>query len=234
MSEFRSSFTDQVLLVNKPLRWTSFDVVKKIRNTSRIKKVGHAGTLDPLADGLLIVCTGKKTKDIDQIQAQTKEYTGSFTLGAVTPSYDLETEPEQHQPFQHISEAQLHQAAKSMTGVITQTPPIFSAVKKDGVRAYELARKGESVALKSREVTISAFEITHIELPIVHFRIECSKGTYIRSMANDFGQMLGCGAYLSALKRTKIGDFDLQEAWELESLIEQMKKEKEAFLDANS
>lgn len=216
-------YLDQILLIDKPLEWTSFDVVKKVRNALKIKKVGHAGTLDPLATGLLIVCTGKKTKSINEIQAQTKEYTGTITIGHTTPSYDLETTPENPKDFQHISEAKLTEAAQKQLGNIRQTPPVFSAIKKDGVRAYELARKGIEVKMKEREVKVESFEVTAFELPQVHFRIVCSKGTYIRSMAHQFGEDLGTGAYLSALRRTKIGDYSLADAWQMDKLIGEIK-----------
>jgi len=198
-------------LIDKPLRWTSFDVVRKIRNLIRIKKVGHAGTLDPLATGLLIVCTGKFTKKINEYMAQEKEYTGTITLGATTPTYDLESKPENFKSFEHISNEQLQKTAKSFTGEIMQTPPIHSAIKKDGKRVYELARRGVDVKLDARPVTISEFEITKINLPDVEFRVVCSTGTYIRSLANDFGEALGCGGYLSSLCRTRIGNFLLKD-----------------------
>ncbi len=208
----------KVLLINKPLHWTSFDVVRKIRGTLRIKKVGHAGTLDPLASGLLIVCTGKYTKKINEYMAQEKEYTGSFTLGAVTPTYDLESEPERAIPFDHLSETEIRNATAGFTGTIQQYPPIYSAIKKDGVALYELARRGEEVELKAREINIYQFEITNIDLPVVQFRVVCSTGTYIRSLANDFGAVLGCGAYLSSLCRTRIGEFTLRQSTTMEEL----------------
>lgn len=206
----------KVLLIDKPLRWTSFDVVRKIRNLIRIKKVGHAGTLDPLATGLLIVCTGKFTKKINEFMAEEKEYTGTITLGAITPTYDLESEPQDFKPFESISNEQLQQAAQSLTGAILQTPPIHSAIKKDGKRVYELARKGIDVKLDARPVTIYEFEIVKADLPNIHFRIVCSTGTYIRSLANDFGAALGCGGYLSSLCRTRIGNFLLKDAMSME------------------
>lgn len=199
----------KVLLIDKPLHWTSFDVVRKIRNRLRIKKVGHAGTLDPLATGLLIVCTGKFTKKINEYMASEKEYTGTFTLGAVTPTYDLESLPEQQKDFSMINAEQLHATTAKFTGEIDQFPPIYSAIKIKGTPMYELARRGEEVELKSRKIRISEFELTTIELPVVHFRIVCSTGTYIRSIAHDFGQALGCGAYLSQLRRTRIGEFSV-------------------------
>lgn len=213
----------QVLLLDKPLTWTSFDVVKKIRNSIKIKKVGHAGTLDPLATGLLIVCTGKKTKTIDSIQAQFKEYTGIIEIGKTTPSYDLETEYENEMDVNHLSDVDIQNAVKPFLGEISQVPPMHSAIKVDGKRVYELARQGKSIELKSREVTIHEFEIIKIELPEVHFKIQCSKGTYIRSLANDFGKELGVGGHLKALRRTKIGDFSVDDAYSVEELIEQIK-----------
>lgn len=206
----------KVLLINKPLHWTSFDVVRKLRSLLQIKKIGHAGTLDPLATGLLIVCTGKFTKKINEYMAQAKEYTGTITLGAVTPTYDLESEPEQQKDFSFITSAMLETATKKFIGGIEQLPPMFSAIKKDGVALYELARRGEEVELKPRSIHISSFEITKIELPAVHFKVTCSTGTYIRSLAHDYGQALGCGAYLSSLCRTRIGEFKLDDAIDME------------------
>ena len=210
----------QVLLIDKPLTWTSFQVVNKlrwhIRKTFDIKKikVGHAGTLDPLATGLLIICTGKFTKKINDYQAQTKEYTGTFTLGGTTPSYDLETKIDQTFPINHINNELIHQTTKQFIGEIDQKPPIFSAIRKEGKRLYEIARAGETVEIKTRKVTIHAFEITKINLPEVEFRVVCSKGTYIRSLAFDFGVALNSGAHLSKLRRTKIGDFNVNNAVE--------------------
>lgn len=206
----------QVLLVDKPLQWTSFDAVRKIRYLTKTKKVGHAGTLDPLATGLLIICTGKFTKKINEYMAQEKEYTGSITLGAATPTYDLESEPQDFKPYDQITHADLEQATFPFTGPILQTPPIHSAIKKDGKRVYELARKGIEVKLEPRPVTIYSFEITGVALPTVSFKVVCSTGTYIRSLANDFGAQLGCGGYLSSLCRTRIGDFKLAEAKSIE------------------
>jgi tRNA pseudouridine55 synthase len=202
----------QVLLVDKPLEWTSFDAVRKIRYLTKTKKVGHAGTLDPLATGLLIICTGKFTKKINDYMAQEKEYTGSITLGAVTPTYDLESEPGDFKEYAHLSDDQIKEATKPFTGLIQQRPPIHSAIKKEGKRVYELARRGEDFQLEPRPVTIHAFDITAVALPQLHFRVVCSTGTYIRSLANDFGAALGCGGYLSALCRTRIGNFLLQDA----------------------
>ena len=219
----------QVLLIDKPLTWTSFQVVNKLRweirqrfNIKKIK-VGHAGTLDPLATGLLIICTGKQTKQIDTYQGQVKEYTGTFTLGATTPSYDLETEIDNTFPTAHITEELLHETTQRFVGEIQQKPPIFSAIKKDGKRLYELARKGETTEIKERTVTLSKFEITKINLPKVDFRIICSKGTYIRSIAFDYGKALHSGAHLSALRRTKIGDFSVDTALSVAAFIEKLK-----------
>ena len=213
----------QVLLINKPLRWTSFDVIKKIRNLIRIKKVGHAGTLDPLATGLLIVCTGKFTKKINEYMAQEKEYTGTFTLGATTATYDLESEPVNFKSFENISEQQIKNAAIQFIGEISQVPPAHSAIKQDGKRVYELARQGKDVIMQPRKIIIKEFEITNIRLPFVHFKVVCSTGTYIRSLAFDFGNVLGCGAYLSSLCRTRIGDFSLDEAMSIEMFEEKIK-----------
>jgi tRNA pseudouridine55 synthase len=214
------------LLINKPLRWTSFDVVKKIRNTLRSAlqlkkiKVGHAGTLDPLADGLLIVCTGKFTKRINEFQAQEKEYTAEFTLGATTPSFDLETEVNETFDYNHITEDMLKTTAESLTGNILQTPPIYSAIKQDGKRLYEHARKGEDVKIKERMVHVSKFDIIKVEMPKVHVRIVCSKGTYIRSLAQTFGKNLNSGAHLSQLTRTRIGKFELSQAIDIQEFID--------------
>lgn len=218
----------QVILIDKPLQWTSFQVVNKIRWAIRRKfkikkiKVGHAGTLDPLATGLLIICTGKFTKKISEYQAETKEYTGTITLGATTPSFDLETAIDGHFPTDHITEEMIQAAASSFIGKISQKPPLYSAVKKDGIRLYELARKGEDTEIQSREVHIFAFEICKIDMPLVHFRIVCSKGTYIRSIASDFGKCLDNGAHLSSLRRTKSGDFDLSTAISPEAFVKEL------------
>lgn len=220
----------QVLLIDKPLRWSSFQVVNKIRWLLRKKfdlkkiKVGHAGTLDPLASGLLIVCTGKFTRKIDTFQAQEKEYTGTFTLGATTPSYDAETEIDQRFPTDHLTETQIKDAIHPFLGEIDQKPPIFSALKMDGKRLYELARAGEEVEIPSRKIIIQEFEITRIDLPEVDFRVRCSKGTYIRSLAHDFGKSLNNGAYLSALRRTKIGDFSVENAVEINDFEENFRR----------
>lgn len=210
--------TDRILLINKPLRWTSFDVVRKLRGVLKIKKIGHAGTLDPLATGLLILCTGKMTKQIDTFQAQEKEYTGKMILGQTTPSYDLETAPTPPHDISGVSERMIREVTSQFTGSISQIPPLHSAIKVEGKRAYKLARSGSDAQLKPREVTISTFEITDINLPEVGFRVVCSKGTYIRSLAHDMGQALGVGAYLSELCRTRIGDFLLKDAQTLDEL----------------
>ena len=202
----------QVLLINKPLEWTSFDVVRKVRNLMKIKKVGHAGTLDPLATGLLIVCTGKFTKRINEYMAQEKEYTGTITLGAITPTYDLESQPQDLKPYDHLTEQDIRNATQPFIGDIQQLPPAHSAIKVDGKRLYELARKGQEVKLEPRPVRITEFEITNIAMPVVSFRVVCSTGTYIRSLANDFGAALGCGGYLSSLCRTRIGQFTLDQS----------------------
>jgi tRNA pseudouridine55 synthase len=218
----------ELLLVDKPLTWTSFDVVGKIRNSTRIKKikVGHAGTLDPLATGLLIVCTGKLTKKVDEFLAEEKEYTGTITLGATTPSYDLETEVNQNFPIEHITTELIANAAQSFEGEIEQVSPAYSALRIDGERAYHKARRGEEVKMKSRKVTIETFEITNIEMPVISFRIVCSKGTYIRSIAHDFGKKLESGGYLSSLRRTRSGGFKIEDAWNLDALVAKIKEER--------
>lgn len=219
----------EMLLIDKPLTWTSFDVVGKIRNSIKpLKlKVGHAGTLDPLATGLLIVCTGKFTKKIDSYQAEDKEYTGTITLGATTPSYDLETEINETFPIYHITDDMIMESAKAFEGEIQQFPPAHSAIKINGERVYEKARRGEEVEIKSRQVRINSFLIEKIELPNVYFRISCSKGTYIRSLAYDFGKSLQSGSHLSSLRRTKSGDYSVENAWNLEKLIAEIKRHKE-------
>lgn len=207
----------QVLLIDKPLTWSSFQAVNKLKYVLKRKydlpkkfKIGHAGTLDPLATGLLIICTGKFTKKIAEIQAQAKEYTGTIVLGATTPSYDLETEVDATFPTEHITEALILETTKQFLGEIDQKPPVFSAIKKDGKRLYEHARAGEEVEIASRKTTIYEFEITRIALPEIDFRVQCSKGTYIRSLAFDFGKALQSGGYLSVLRRTKIGDYSVE------------------------
>ncbi len=215
----------QILLIDKPLTWTSFQVVNKLRWNIRHKfglgkiKVGHAGTLDPLATGLLIICTGNFTKKIDEYQAQVKEYTGEITLGATTPSFDLETEVDETFPVDHITDDLIHKTAKQFVGDIAQIPPMFSAIKMAGVRMYDLARQGKTREITSRNITIETFEITDINLPKVQFRIVCSKGTYIRSLAYDFGKALNSGGHLSQLRRTKIGDFNVNDALEVKDFI---------------
>ena len=215
----------QVLLIDKPLTWTSFQAVNKlrweIRQAYTIKKikVGHAGTLDPLATGLLIICTGKMTKQINTFQGQDKEYTGTFVIGSTTPSYDLETEINETFPTEHITEDLIHKATHQFIGNIEQFPPIFSALKKDGKRLYEFARAGEDVEIKSRTVSVSVFEITTIENNNISFRVVCSKGTYIRSLAHDFGKALNSGAHLSVLRRTKIGEYHVDNAMSPEDFI---------------
>jgi tRNA pseudouridine55 synthase len=225
--------TGQVLLVDKPLEWSSFQVVNKlrwlIRKEYKIKKikVGHAGTLDPLASGLLIICTGKETKNISTYQAQEKEYTGTITLGGTTPSYDLETEVDQTFPLDQLTEDLIKETTAQFTGEIQQKPPIFSAIKKDGKRLYELARAGETTEIESRPVTIHEFEITRINLPEVDFKISCSKGTYIRSIAHDFGAALNNGGHLSALRRTAIGNYRVDNAMSIESFEELVQTESQ-------
>lgn len=229
-SKFREfNFTQgELLLVNKPYNWTSFDVVGKIRNTLKpLKiKVGHAGTLDPLATGLLIICTGKLTKQIDTFQAEEKEYTGTMILGATTPSYDMETDVEQTFDISNLTTEQITANCAQFTGDIQQYPPAHSAVKINGERLYEKARRGEEVELRLRFVTISEFEITRVELPEVDFRVVCSKGTYIRSLVSDFGKALNNGAYLSALCRTRSGGFSLGDAFEVPELVDHIRELK--------
>lgn len=215
----------QVLLIDKPLNWTSFEIVRKIRSLIKIKKVGHAGTLDPLATGLLIVCTGKFTKKINEYMGMEKEYTGTFTLGAVTPTYDLESEPVQITDISSVTEEAIKKAVLPFIGSIQQTPPIHSAIKKDGKPVYLMARKGLDVVLEARTITIKDFVIEKIELPRVYFKVVCSTGTYIRSLANDFGKQLGCGAYLSSLRRTRIGDFLASDALQIGTFSEQIKND---------
>lgn len=219
----------ELLLINKPYKWTSFDVVGKIRNSFKpLKlKVGHAGTLDPLATGLLIICTGKMTKKIDEFQAQTKEYTGTMILGANTPSYDLETEIDETFDISHINEEAIRANTSQFTGDIDQYPPAHSAIKVDGERLYMKARRGENVELKTRKVSISQFEITRIELPEIDFKVICSKGTYIRSLVHDFGRSLNNAAYLKSLRRTKSGDYNVENAFEVMELVSHIRQLKE-------
>ncbi len=213
----------KVLLIDKPLRWTSFDVVRKIRNTLKIKKVGHAGTLDPLATGLLVICTGKFTKKIHEYMGMEKEYTGTFIVGATTPTYDLESTPENLTEYHHLTKDMILGAAHRFTGEVMQIPPAHSAIKQQGKPVYLLARKGKEVRLEPRKINIRVFEITHIVLPEISFRVVCSTGTYIRSLANDFGNALGTGAYLGSLCRTRIGNFTLNNSQTIEEFIRQNK-----------
>ena len=229
--ETAEDFLDgQILLINKPLGWTSFDVVKKIKNLIRTKyslkkiKVGHAGTLDPLATGLLIVCTGKFTKLISKIQGQEKTYTGTITLGGTTPSFDLETEVDNNYETAHITEELIKESTTQFIGEIDQKPPIFSALKKGGERLYEKARRGETIEIESRKVTVREFTITSIENLEVNFEIKCSKGTYIRSIAHDFGAALNSGGYLSKLCRTSIGEYQISEAIDVETFKKLLNK----------
>lgn len=218
MKTLEEYLAGQTLLIDKPLKWSSFQAVNKIKLALKSRfqlrklKVGHAGTLDPLATGLLVICVGKDTKKISDFQGQAKEYTGTFTLGSTTPSYDLETEINETFPIEHITEKLIYETSLDFFGEIDQVPPVFSALKKDGQRMYKLARAGEVIEVESRKVFIHEFEITRISLPEVDFRVVCSKGTYIRSLAYDFGKALNSGAHLSALRRTKIGDFDVKNA----------------------
>jgi tRNA pseudouridine55 synthase len=207
-----------ILLVNKPLGWTSFDVVKKLRNILKVDKIGHAGTLDPLATGLLIICTGKQTKSIHQYQEMKKVYTGQLIIGKTTPSVDLETPFDSETLYDHITPAAIVQLAQTFVGEILQTPPVYSAIKIKGARAYEAARKGRQLALHPRPVLIEAFNIISMDLPIVNFEVTCSKGTYIRSLVRDMGKGLGVGAYMSQLCRTQIGTYALKDAKEIEQV----------------
>jgi tRNA pseudouridine55 synthase len=216
----------KVLLIDKPLKWTSFDMVKKVRWLTKIMKVGHAGTLDPLATGLLIICTGKYTKQINDYMGMPKEYTGSMVLGATTASYDLEQEPENFKSIKDIeaiTELAIQEATKQFIGTILQMPPQHSAIKKDGKRLYESARQGIEVKVDPRQITIQEFEITKVNLPNIEFRVLCSTGTYIRSLVHDFGQALGVGAYMSGLRRTKIGTFNVEDAMQWEDLEQEIK-----------
>ncbi|MFN6947034.1 MAG: tRNA pseudouridine(55) synthase TruB [Cytophagaceae bacterium] len=215
----------EVLLIDKPLEWTSFDVVKKIRNTIKLKKIGHAGTLDPLATGLLILCTGKFTKRIDFYQSEEKEYTGKMVIGQTTPSFDLETAVDSTTDISQITSAQIREKSLPFIGIQEQIPPIYSAVKINGERSYNKARRGEDVVMKSREVHIKEFEITDINLPEISFRLVCSKGTYVRSLVRDFGISLGVGAYMSELRRTRIGEFTVGNAYSLEGFLKAARNE---------
>lgn len=216
----------KVLLIDKPLHWTSFDVVRKVRNAIGIKKVGHAGTLDPLATGLLIICTGKFTKRINEMMVKQKTYTGTITLGATTPTYDCESDRENEKDFSAITEQQIKETTKTFTGLIQQRPPVYSAIKKAGERAYELARRGEEVEMEARPVTIHAFNITRVALPLVDFEITCSTGTYIRSIAHDLGQALGCGGFLSALRRTAISEYKVEDGMSLDDFLSALQDQK--------
>ena len=215
----------EIILIDKELNWTSFDVVSKLRNSIKKKldlkkiKVGHAGTLDPLATGLLIICTGKMTKRIDEFSCLNKTYTGKITIGSTTPSYDLETKPNVYYPTDHVNDELIQNTAKKFIGKILQKPPIFSAVKKNGVRLYKLARRGVDVKVEKREITIHDFTITSINFPEIEFSVSCSKGTYIRSLANDYGKELGSGAHLSELRRTSIGKYSVDKSYKLMSFI---------------
>lgn len=223
----------QVLQIDKPLNWTSFQAVNKLKWALKSKlglkkiKIGHAGTLDPLATGLLLVCTGKFTKRIAELQGQEKEYTGTITVGATTPSYDLETEINERFPTEHITDELIHETVKQFLGEIDQRPPIFSALKKDGVRLYEHARNGEEVEIPTRKTVIHEFEITRIALPEIDFRVVCSKGTYIRSLAFDFGKAINSGGHLTALRRTKIGNYDVKDGYDLEAFVDSLPKKTE-------
>ncbi len=224
MKTAEDALNGQVILIDKPLTWSSFQAVNKLKYILKRRfdlpkkfKIGHAGTLDPLASGLLIICTGKFTKKITEIQAQPKEYTGTFFIGATTPSYDLETEIDQTYPITHINEVLIHKTVEQFLGEIDQKPPVFSAIKKEGVRLYEHARAGVEVEIASRKTTIYEFEITRIALPKIDFRVVCSKGTYIRSLAYDFGKAMQSGSHLTALRRTKIGEYEVQNAFTLEA-----------------
>ncbi|BDD09201.1 tRNA pseudouridine synthase B [Fulvitalea axinellae] len=220
----------EVLLIDKPLEWTSFDVVKKIRYLIKIKKIGHAGTLDPLATGLLILCTGKKTKSINEYQGMEKEYVGKMVIGKTTPSHDLETEISEGGPIDGITEEDVRKVTEKFTGDIEQIPPIFSAIKVDGKRVYKSARKGKEVKLEPRPVSVREFEITEVNFPEISFRITCSKGTYIRSLVRDMGDELGCGAYMSALRRTRIGEFKVDDAYQLNDFVKQYQEFRDESL----
>lgn len=214
----------KVLLIDKPKDWTSFDAIRKIRSLTGVSKVGHAGTLDPLATGLLIICTGNFTKNITEYMGMEKEYTGSFTIGATTPTFDMEGAPENITNISAITEGMVHAATEQFKGDVMQVPPIFSAVKIDGKRAYKSARKGKEIEIQPRTITIKEFEITKIELPKIYFKVVCSTGTYIRSLANDFGKALGVGGYLSSLRRTRIGNFLVEDALSIEAMEEEVRK----------
>lgn len=224
----------QVLLINKPLHWTSYDVVRKLKWHTQAKRVGHAGTLDPLATGLLVICTERKTKSIPSIQDAEKEYTGTFLIGASTPSFDRETEPVNLMPFEHISADDIENARKQFTGPLLQVPPLHSAVKLNGQRAYKIARRGEQAELAPKSIEVKTFEITRVALPEIDFRIVCSKGTYIRALARDFGQALGTGAYLGALCRTRIGEYNLTSALSIEEIVAMFPRIRPVKAEENS
>lgn len=223
MDPIQSFLDGQVVLIDKSMQWTSFDASNKIRSLIKVKKVGHAGTLDPLATGLLIICTGKFTKKINEYMGMEKEYEGSITLGATTPTFDLESDPENFQSIDHLTSDTILAATKQFEGDILQYPPQHSAIKKNGERLYVSARKGIAVEVEPRSVTIQSFSIEKIELPIVHFRVVCSTGTYIRSLANDFGAALGVGGYMSSLRRTRIGNFHVKDAKTILQFEEEIK-----------
>lgn len=229
MNALQSFLDGQVVLIDKSMEWTSFDAANKIRNLIKIKKVGHAGTLDPLATGLLIICTGKFTKKINEYMGMEKEYVGTITLGATTPTYDLESDPENFIQTDHLTDEQILAATKQFEGDILQMPPQHSAIKKNGERLYVSARKGITVEMEARPVTIRSFTIEKIELPIVHFKVICSTGTYIRSLANDFGAALGVGGYMSSLRRTRIGDFYVENAKTIIEFEEEIKSLRAAL-----
>lgn len=229
LTNLEQAFTDgRTLLIDKPLEWTSFDVVAKVRSAIKIKKVGHAGTLDPLATGLLIVCTGKFTKRINEYMGQEKEYLATFTLGAKTPTYDLESEPQPVASPVNVTPSACEAAAQLFRGDILQVPPAHSAIKQGGKPVYLAARKGKEVQLEPRPVTIKTFEIVALNLPEVEVRVVCSTGTYIRSLANDFGEALGCGGYLSKLRRTRIGDFRVEDAQSVEGFVKEVRAARAA------
>ncbi|MFI5154293.1 MAG: tRNA pseudouridine(55) synthase TruB [Chitinophagales bacterium] len=215
----------QVILINKALNWTSFDVVRKINRLLNGIKVGHAGTLDPLATGLLILCTGKFTKKIQEYMGMEKEYLGTFHIGATTPTYDLESEPANFKEISSVTESQIRSAFERWTGEVMQIPPVHSAIKKGGRRAYEYARKGNEIVLAPRKILIRTFELREFRLPEISFRVVCSTGTYIRSLAQDIGVELGCGAYLSSLCRSRIGTFELEQALSMEEAEAQIRRD---------
>jgi tRNA pseudouridine55 synthase len=220
----------EVILIDKPFDWSSFDIVRKVRNAIRFKKIGHAGTLDPYATGLLIICTGKMTKKINEFQDMDKEYTGEFVLGKTTPSHDLETEFENEKDIRGITPQMIKEAAEKFKGKIMQSPPVFSAVKINGERSYKKARRGEDIKIEPKEVTVSEFEIVETELPKVKFRVVCSKGTYIRSLVRDMGNILNTGAYLSELRRTRIGEFEVNTAYSIDDFVNIVRKKNEDTL----